>query len=103
MSVRCKFMACLERRNGRVSTITRKDLISFIENYNKNPYEGITLKMPTWLIHGEKYRQVGERGVYRLPWQELDDFYKENQAFKANLDKQDTAGHDTVKSSESAT
>lgn len=82
-SVRSKFMACYELRRGRPSTVTRKEIVSFLEEYAANPYDGIVLKFPSWLTTESDYR--ASRGKYRLPWNDLNEFYKNNPDFEKSI------------------
>jgi hypothetical protein len=75
-NVRANWLLAYEASVGsRPSQITRKEITDFMEaNKGKKGPLGLTLRAPSWLTNDPNSKYNVSRGVYRMPWDELETY-----------------------------
>lgn len=77
--VRANFMRALElKTNQRPSVINREMLAALMSTFSKDeigPF-GAKICWPSWLTNTDEYKV--NRGEFKLPWEEYDEFMKLN-------------------------
>lgn len=80
-TVRANWMLAFRAKYGERQVVTRPQLLEFYESHGGDTTEtrgpqGLVLRFPSWLTNGKPnpYKVGDARGVYRLPWNELNAF-----------------------------
>ncbi len=73
-NVRANWLLAYESSvNSRPAKITRKEITDFMDaNKGKKGPLGLTLRAPSWLTNDPDGKYNDSRGVYRMPWDELE-------------------------------
>ena len=80
-NVRANWMLAFKAKYGELQVVTRPKLVEFFNSHGGDTTEtrgpnGLILRFPSWLTNGKPnpYKVGDARGVYRLPWSELNSF-----------------------------